>query len=58
MIFLFLDDFLLFLDPHRTQQSVCITDEVVPDSSYHCSQVERIHVSELDPSLALVSYCI
>ena len=57
MLIIFLDNYLHYLDPHRTQLSVPLPSngEAIPDSTYHCSQSETMHISELDPSLALVS---
>lgn len=53
----FLDNYLHYLDPHRTQLSVPLLSkgEAIPDSTYHCPQSETMLISELDPSLALVS---
>jgi hypothetical protein len=52
-------DNLLYLDPHTTQSSVSCSDTsgMVPDHSYHCSQPDRMNVSELDPSVALAFFC-
>lgn len=52
-----LDDYLIYLDPHKTQSCVSLPDAgIVSDSTYHTTQIERLHISELDPSLALVLY--
>lgn len=51
-------DNLLYLDPHTTQSVVSYSEAsngMVPDQSYHCSQPDRMHISDLDPSVALVS---
>jgi cysteine protease ATG4 len=50
------DNHLLYLDPHKTQNSVPIPsdDQDISDMSYHCSTFDKIHIGELDPSLALV----
>lgn len=50
-------DNMLYLDPHTTQSAVFCSDTtgMVPDQSYHCSQPDRMNISDLDPSVALVS---
>ena len=50
---------MLYLDPHTTQQTVHIPGPAhkhasFPDVSYHCSQADRILISDLDPSLSIV----
>lgn len=48
---------LLYLDPHVTQQHVDTT--VTPDDiTYHCDKINRMKFSALDPSLALVKFCL
>lgn len=52
------EDHLLYLDPHTTQPSVHSSDSAhIPDHTYHCSQPDRMHIRELDPSIALGFYC-
>jgi cysteine protease ATG4 len=48
------------LDPHTTQRSGSVdkkTDdsEVEVDATYHCKLASRIPITEMDPSVALVS---
>ncbi|XP_072034228.1 cysteine protease ATG4B-like isoform X2 [Amphiura filiformis] len=53
----FLDDELVYLDPHTTQP--CIHDDKwgnIPDDSYHCEQASRMKIQNLDPSIALGFY--
>ena len=57
-LFLFLENSLLYLDPHTNQPTVpapIVFSEIIPDQTFHCDQPERMPLSELDPSLALVS---
>ena len=53
----YIDNYLLYLDPHRTQNSVLIPDDDIDivDNTYHCHSYETMHIKELDPSLALVN---
>ena len=47
---------MFYLDPHTTQQAVQVPDGwFIPDSSYHVQQPDHMPLSDLDPSLALVS---
>lgn len=49
-------DHLVFLDPHTTQQTVRPTDiNHIPDASYHCSTPGYMKISEIDPSIAVVT---
>ena len=49
-------DNMLYLDPHTTQPAVSSSDTgVVLDQSYHCTQPDRMSISDLDPSVALVT---
>lgn len=55
-------DELVCLDPHVTQSAVCVgsktsDEEVQADSTYHTDKFYRLHVSQLDPSLALCYFC-
>lgn len=55
-------DHILYLDPHTTQQTVHIPGPAhkhasFPDVSYHCSQADRILISDLDPSLSIGFFC-
>ncbi|CAK9231407.1 unnamed protein product [Sphagnum troendelagicum] len=53
------DDQALYLDPHETQQVVRILPDnlEVDTSSYHCSNVRRMPLDSIDPSLAFGFYC-
>ncbi|XP_062521684.1 cysteine protease ATG4B-like [Corticium candelabrum] len=49
---------LLYLDPHTTHMSV--NPEMksnIPDKSYHCSSINFLPISDLDPSISLGFYC-
>lgn len=52
-------DYVIYLDPHQVQQVCLISPENpnVDTSSYHCSNVKRMPLSAIDPSLALGFYC-
>jgi len=58
----FVEDELVFLDPHTTQPA---TPEQVEegevheeeDASYHCPRPGRINIAQLDPSLSLAFLC-
>jgi len=52
----FQDDYLVFLDPHIVQESLQPNTKF-SDESYHCSVPQKIHISEVDPSLAIGFYC-
>uniref|UniRef100_A0A3B5LIR3 Cysteine protease n=1 Tax=Xiphophorus couchianus TaxID=32473 RepID=A0A3B5LIR3_9TELE len=50
---------LIYLDPHTTQPAVepC-EDGQVPDDTYHCQHPPcRMHICELDPSIAAGFFC-
>lgn len=52
-------DQVFYLDPHQVQQ-VCLVSPDNPKaetSTYHCSNVRRMPLSAIDPSLALGFYC-
>eukprot|EP00250_Pteridium_aquilinum_P006376 c16316_g2_i1 orf=1045-1908(+) len=52
-------DQVFYLDPHQVQQ-VCLVSPDNPKadtSTYHCSNVRRMALSAIDPSLALGFYC-
>lgn len=54
--FFYPENRVFHLDPHTTQPTVQVPDGwFIPDSSYHTHQPEHIDMSDLDPSLALVS---
>ncbi|XP_055037157.2 cysteine protease ATG4A isoform X1 [Misgurnus anguillicaudatus] len=55
----FIDDELIYLDPHTTQQAVeSESDIVVDDLSYHCQRTpHRMKITNLDPSVALGFFC-
>jgi len=51
---------VIYLDPHTTQRSGNIEnkmneEEIEMDATYHCKSASRILVTEMDPSVALVS---
>jgi cysteine protease ATG4 len=52
----FQDDFLIYLDPHVVQESVQ-PESLNSDESFHCSVPQKIHIDEVDPSLAIGFYC-
>lgn len=55
----FVGEELVYLDPHTTQPSVepCETGEI-QDESYHCQHPPcRMHIRELDPSIAVGFFC-
>lgn len=45
---------LVYLDPHRTQ---LVVDAESDDRTYHCSEVLRLDLKHLDPSISLCFYC-
>ncbi|XP_038858947.1 cysteine protease ATG4B isoform X1 [Salvelinus namaycush] len=50
---------LIYLDPHTTQPAVepC-EDSQVPDDTYHCQHPPcRMHICEIDPSIAVGFFC-
>lgn len=52
---------VIFLDPHTTQRSGSVDqksddNEAEVDATYHCKIVNRIPITEMDPSVALVCY--
>lgn len=53
-------DDVIFLDPHTTQQIGMLPNKDVEtehkiDYSYHCQQINRLSILNMDPSLAAVS---
>jgi len=51
---------VIFLDPHTTQQIGMLPNKDVEtehkiDHSYHCQQINRLPILNMDPSLAAVS---
>ena len=62
---LILGDEIVYLDPHTTQdyydtnscsdKEKCDELKDKKDEMYHCTQSQKMHISSLDPSLALVS---
>ncbi|PWA14416.1 hypothetical protein CCH79_00011076, partial [Gambusia affinis] len=50
---------LIYLDPHTTQPAVEPCDDgQVPDDTYHCQHPPcRMHICELDPSIAAGFFC-
>ncbi|XP_051536144.1 cysteine protease ATG4A-like isoform X1 [Myxocyprinus asiaticus] len=55
----FIDDELIYLDPHTTQQALeCDSGIAVDDASYHCHRTpHRMKITNLDPSVALGFFC-
>ncbi|KAM9451564.1 cysteine protease ATG4A isoform 2-T2 [Clarias gariepinus] len=55
----FINDELIYLDPHTTQSAVdSETDLMVDDQSYHCQRnPHRMKITSLDPSVALGFFC-
>ncbi|XP_016347652.1 cysteine protease ATG4A isoform X1 [Sinocyclocheilus anshuiensis] len=55
----FIDDELIYLDPHTTQQAVDTeSGSAVDDQSYHCQRTpHRMKITSLDPSVALGFFC-
>lgn len=55
----FVGEELIYLDPHTTQPAVEPSeDSQVPDDSYHCQHPPcRMHICELDPSIAAGFFC-
>ena len=49
------DDELVYLDPHTAQPFVDVTAPGESDESYHCRYASRMRISDVDPSMALVS---
>ena len=47
-------DDVIYLDPHTTQQFVDLKKET--DESFHCAYASRMRFTNLDPSVAAVSY--
>nr|XP_055069842.1 cysteine protease ATG4B isoform X1 [Misgurnus anguillicaudatus] len=55
----FVGDELIYLDPHTTQPAVDPSEDVqFLDESYHCQHPPcRMHICELDPSIAAGFFC-
>ncbi|XP_018117516.1 cysteine protease ATG4B isoform X1 [Xenopus laevis] len=55
----YVGDELIYLDPHTTQLSVEPSDcSFIEDESFHCQHPPcRMHVSEIDPSIAVGFFC-
>ncbi|XP_005165980.1 cysteine protease ATG4B isoform X1 [Danio rerio] len=55
----FVGDELIYLDPHTTQPAVDPSEDGhFPDDSYHCQHPPcRMHICELDPSIAAGFFC-
>ena len=47
---------MLYLDPHTEQPHVDITTLGTTDETFHCPYHNRLKITQLDPSVALVSY--
>ncbi|KAH7286071.1 hypothetical protein KP509_33G057200 [Ceratopteris richardii] len=52
-------DQVLYMDPHHTQQTCIISPDnpKADTSTYHCSNLKRMPLRTIDPSLALGFYC-
>ncbi|KAG8305445.1 hypothetical protein J6590_069783 [Homalodisca vitripennis] len=53
---------VIFLDPHTTQSIGVVNGkehehDSKMDSSYHCSQANRLHILNMDPSVAVSFFC-
>ncbi|XP_054282504.1 cysteine protease ATG4B-like [Macrosteles quadrilineatus] len=53
---------VIFLDPHTTQSIGVVNGkehqhEWKMDSSYHCNQASRLHILQMDPSVAVSFFC-
>ncbi|KAI0227946.1 Cysteine protease ATG4B [Lamellibrachia satsuma] len=53
----YVDDEVVYLDPHTTQPYVDVTAPGESDESYHCRYASRMRIEDLDPSMALGFYC-
>ncbi|XP_078738932.1 cysteine protease ATG4B-like, partial [Lampetra fluviatilis] len=54
----YVGDELLYLDPHTCQNAVePDSTSRLADSSFHCPRASRIHITQLDPSIALGFFC-
>lgn len=55
----YVGDELIYLDPHTTQPAVEPSDSgFIVDDSFHCQHPPcRMHVSEIDPSIAVGFFC-
>lgn len=55
----YVGDELIYLDPHTTQPAVEPSDSgFIADDSFHCQHPPcRMHVSEIDPSIAVGFFC-
>jgi cysteine protease ATG4 len=52
----FQEDYLIYLDPHIVHETVR-PDRDFSNETYHCRAPQKIHLSEVDPSLAVGFYC-
>jgi len=50
------DDYLIYLDPHIVHESVRV-EQPFSDETYHCSIPQKMHIADVDPSLAVGFYC-
>jgi len=50
------DEYLVYLDPHIVHETIRIEQEF-SDETYHCAVPQKMHVSDVDPSLAIGFYC-
>jgi len=50
------DEYVFYLDPHVIQATVNTDEEFLIDT-FHTTCTRKMHVSEIDPSLALAFYC-
>jgi cysteine protease ATG4 len=52
----FQEEYLIYLDPHIVHDTVH-PDKEFSNETYHCRAPQKIHISEVDPSLAVGFYC-
>ncbi|KAK2174130.1 hypothetical protein NP493_826g00032 [Ridgeia piscesae] len=53
----YVDDELVYLDPHTTQPYVDVSAPGESDETYHCRYASRMRIADMDPSMALGFYC-
>ncbi|KAK2154818.1 hypothetical protein LSH36_256g02042 [Paralvinella palmiformis] len=53
----YVENELVYLDPHTTHNFTDITSPDQTDDTFHCDYVSRMKIIDLDPSIALGFYC-
>ncbi len=58
-LFLIIGNDVIFLDPHTTQSSGTVNEKKTEqerkiDGTYHCQYASRLHILQMDPSVAVV----